>query len=300
MIAFSIASRPDSENVKHEIGIGKVVPMRGDRRRADYEEALREYDEVISACTAISQGAEGIFTESRKHYYASVLFTKLCVSGVSLLQLCPGNRLSMAKFEHWDYSSVGAIARSIIDCSHMYYYLCIDSVSQDEWECRWDICNLHDCLRRHKMFSSMEVLDDADSFTRTAIELREWLSKSNFFATLPRRIQKECLKGSRLFLETRGAMYKGLELDPNFYRGYYIFLSCNMHSYPIGFYRIGMHGRGRGLESPAELDHMRTALVISMDVIKKIGRHMLDLFPVARGNVSPAGLQSVYRITDFG
>ena len=69
-----------------------------------YAEALKRFDDVVSASTALSQGSAGIPAPSSRHYWASVLFTRLTGNGVSLLPSLPRNRLTKAAFENWDFA----------------------------------------------------------------------------------------------------------------------------------------------------------------------------------------------------
>ncbi len=59
-----------------------------------------------------------------QQFYASVLFTRLCVIAISLEKL-----LTTKKTDHWDYASVASLTRNILECYLTFFYLCIDSVS---------------------------------------------------------------------------------------------------------------------------------------------------------------------------
>ena len=97
-------------------------------RQDTYAQVLREFDALVSAATAVSQGAAGRPSETSRHYWASVLYTRLCVNSVSLLLLLPQNRFARAQFEHWDFVAVASLARNVFEAYLAFYYLCVDSV----------------------------------------------------------------------------------------------------------------------------------------------------------------------------
>lgn len=63
----------------------------------------------------VSKGYAGIPAPTGRHFYASVLFTVLITRGVSLLTLAPHTPWVDKKIEHWDYSSLAGIARTMIE-----------------------------------------------------------------------------------------------------------------------------------------------------------------------------------------
>ena len=268
--------------------------MGSSNHREEYETLLVQYDRVISACTAISQGASGRKVNTQRDYYASILFVRLCAIGISLLILCPGNRLSRTLFEHWDLTAIATITRNLIDCFVTFFYLGDKAVSDCEWECRWNIFNLHDCLRGKKMFEHFDSeKEHIDKFSIAAADLRKQLEENDFFQKLPDAVQKESKRGRRILLQSRDEIIANLGMDIDFFRGYYIFLSCHAHSYPLGFYRMGENNRGRGVENISDSHHVQSALEVATHVVKKCARNMIERFPGADRDVSRECLESV-------
>src|SRR5262249_22753361 len=136
------------------------------------------------------------------HYWASVLFTRVTVNGMSLLLLLPRNRFTVAAFEHWDFAAVASLARNLCECCLTYFYMCVDDVDDEEWGCRWNIFNLHDCLDRQKLFQLLGSHSQAENFRRIADDLRERLRANSHFASLSERSQKNCLRGRTPYLLT--------------------------------------------------------------------------------------------------
>lgn len=148
-----------------------------------YQERVKGLDNVVRECMHISQDYAGIESPSGKHFYASVLFTALCTRAVSLLTLVPHTPWASKLIEHWDYASVAGITRTILELRLAFHYLCAEACSQDEWDCRWNIFNLHDCTSRRRMFeaSSMYQRRCCDAVLRRLLRV---LGLTASFATL--------------------------------------------------------------------------------------------------------------------
>jgi hypothetical protein len=80
-----------------------------------YPNCLKNFDNFVSAATAVSQAAGGKFTKSPKAFWASVLFTRLCTTSLSLLMMLHNNRLIKSSIDHWDFSSIATISRVLIE-----------------------------------------------------------------------------------------------------------------------------------------------------------------------------------------
>lgn len=261
----------------------------------EYDKSLKSFDAVISAATAISQGAAGRPAPTSGHYYASVLFTRLCTNGVSLLYVAPRSRLVSATFEHWDFTAIASLVRNLIEIYLTFYYLCIDAISDEEWDCRWNIFNLHDCLRRRKLFehfgSSPEELTTWDE---QAEELRGRLTRNPFFCSIKDQVKADYLKAKRAFILSQDDLVARMGLNVTKFRGVYIFLSSQVHSYPLGFYRTGESDRGRGLENDVEKRYIAWALDLAKFFVRRASKEIAVLFPGSDVDLSARGREAVF------
>ena len=105
--------------------------------------------------------------------YASVLFVAIITRGVSLLNLAPHTPWAAKKVEHWDYASMTGIVRTMIELRSAFHYLCVDECSLEEWNCRWNIFNLHDCVSRIRLFDAQGANEEVEKLKVQAEELRE-------------------------------------------------------------------------------------------------------------------------------
>lgn len=259
-----------------------------------YEKCLEHFDTVISAATGVSQGAAGRRSATNKHYWASVLFTRLCGASISLLLLLPRNRLARATIDHWDYAAVAALARQVVETYFAFFYLCVDRVSEEEWQCRWNVFNLHDCMSRIRLFEALKISsDDVKGFEQQLEELRNRLKKNKYFSSLDDRRQRELLRGRSAYLLSQDEIIARLGADTAHFRGLYQFMSAHVHTLPLSFYRIGEE-RGRGLENRVEKDYICMTLNYLDQYIVRAIREMVELFPGSADKLSEKSRQAVF------
>lgn len=249
--------------------------------------------------TAVSQSVSGRPSESNKHYWASILFTRLCTSSVSLLLLLPRNPQVRAKFEHWDFSAVAALGRQIIECYFAYFYLCVDLTSEDEWQSRWNLFNLHDCMSRKRMFENFgSDAEKIKGFIQQAEELKSLLKTNAYFLLLEEKKRNEFLKGNSAYLLSQDEIIDRMGDDATVFRGMYRFLSAHVHSFPLSFYRIGEEDRGRGLENHIDKSYICITLELLDNFLTRATREMGALFPGSSDGLSEACRKVVFEQED--
>jgi hypothetical protein len=246
-----------------------------------YLERVNGLDNIVRECMHISQDYAGIKSPSGKHFYASVLFTALCSRAVSLLTLVPHTPWASKIIEHWDYASVAGITRTILELRLAFHYLCAEACSQDEWDCRWNIFNLHDCTSRRRIFEATEGgAEQVEGFTAQAEELRDRLRANPFFQSLPAKSQKNLLHGQTAYLMPLEDIGERVGVDKQTFRWLYVLLSSHVHGLPMSFYRIGEgdEERGRGLPSPTEESYTCLFLSFSMSLLAGARDELHELF----------------------
>jgi hypothetical protein len=226
-----------------------------------YATQLNAFTKTLSVALASSQAAAGLNAGYRRHW-ASVLFTRMCSFGISLPSLSPGSIVNPDSL-HWDFSSAASLARNLLECDLVFFYLCIDPDDEDTWLTRLNLIQLHDCLERHEMFRCWgHNTAQLKGFLEQADELRGKLSKCASFNALSGNLRKELLKGkiSQMMTQDEILLRMGVSAaDVQHFRGYYRFLSSQAHTYPLGFYRMSEQNR-TGLENRADKGYTAAAL----------------------------------------
>jgi hypothetical protein len=250
----------DMPKLNEVVDLGALGPEPSE----SYLKRLRILDQIVRECIFVSRSYVGIRSPTNQHFYASVLFTLMITKCVSLLMLAPHTPWADKKIEHWDYSSMTGIARTIIELRIAFYYLCVDQCSEDEWQFRWNLFNLHDCTSRIRMFEVIENEGKVEALREAAKELRSRLVANPFFATLDKQLHKRLLHGQTAYIFPLEVIAERAGVDLRTFRWLYVLFSSHVHALPMSFYRIGQDGddRGRGLPSPSEENY--SALCLSM------------------------------------
>ncbi len=248
-----------------------------------YRERVFALNNIIRQCIAVSQRCAGIQSATGAHYYASVLFTSLCTRGVSLAILAPHSPWSKKAIENWDFSSIAGLVRSILEVRLAFFYLCAENCQREEWECRWNLFNLHDCISRLCLFEDMpDAGEDLAGFHNQANELRARLTANSFFMGLPLKQRKRLLSGRHAYISSLEeiAIRAGVELDT--FRLLYRLLSSHVHGLPMSFYRMGEEERGRGVISEVEEGYTSLCLSFAGRLLVAASDEMKTLFPITK------------------
>lgn len=243
----------------------------------DYMRVVEMLDNVVRECMYVSRSYGGIPSPSTKHYYASVLFTALVTKGVTLAQLMPFTPWVEKKIEHWDYASTAGLVRTMLELRIAFYYLCSDECDEAEWECRWNILNLHDCVARIRMFTAIENNEEVVRLSHTAEEIRDRLRANIFFDALPDKKKKTALHGQSAYLYPLEDIAEKAGVEKTQFRWLYVLLSSHVHALPMSFFRIGEE-RGRGLPTPVEEGYTSICLSLASTFLVKTRDEVHDLF----------------------
>jgi hypothetical protein len=139
----------------------------GPEPSANYQKSLDMLDNVVREGITVSRQYAGLKPQSPKHFYASVLYTAMLSRSVSLIMLAPHSPWAQKMIEHWDYASAAVIVRTLLELRAAFHYLCVDECSDEEWKCRWNILNLHDCCSRIRLLEARPSSDNGVNELRT-------------------------------------------------------------------------------------------------------------------------------------
>jgi hypothetical protein len=99
--------------------------------------------------------------------------------------------------------------------------------------------------------------------------LKQLIQNNPCFVQLPEALRKTLLKAERSSILTQDEILQRMgQFDPRT-RGYYRFLSSHAHSFPLAFYRMAEHDRGRGVETDGEKGYIASTLEFCTDLITK-------------------------------
>jgi hypothetical protein len=157
--------------------------------------------------------------------------------------------------------------------------LCTEQCSREEWECRWNIFNLHDCTSRIRLFEELSSqAPDIAAFNAQASELRDRLTSNLHFKSLPEKDRRKYLHGGHAYLHSLEEIATRAGIDVHTFRSLYKLLSSHVHGLPLSFYRMGEQERGRGVQSDVEEGYTQLCLSFAVTLLVAARDEMEGLF----------------------
>lgn len=247
----------------------------------DYKKTLGAFDKILTEATVVSQTCAGKQAQARS-WWATVLFTRFCTTGVSLISLCPRSRFSGRLIDHYDFGSIASLTRNLLECYLALFYLCIEQIPEDEWIARLCLLQLADCTSRKQLFKHLNSQNpEIPEYDKQADELRAKLKATKYFRSLASDVAKRALNGRTPHFKKRDEIMIAAGLQLGEHKAAYHMFSTQIHSGPLAFYRMGEREQGRGVENPTEKGYIAWALTISGDLCQRSTQHMRTLFPEA-------------------
>lgn len=259
--------------------------------RAGYKAALNRFDAALCEAIAVSQASAGRF-QAANVGYASYVFTQMCGAATSMIRAAPLTRWVRSDFEDWRFGAVAGHARSLFDGYLLFNYLMGPTSSEAELKARINVMHLNDCTRRMELHKNLGITDDLEDFERQRAELQGRLSGNEHFKSLPAAVQKNCMNGRFLTIDTRDEMLAKVEFEKGQFDALYDLWSQHIHILPLSFYRIEPNGRGTGLENDTDRTYIAQALEICATVLTNATDMMEEQFP----DVAPVrrGMKSTF------
>lgn len=263
----------------------------GDRK---FTAAFKSYCRTLNLAVKISRLAGGRYGEKDKVIWACILFTKLCTTGRSLRKLLDHD-VSREYKADWDYSSAFSLTRNIMECYQTLFYLCFDSVPDEELKARKFLFNVHDYYSRQQFFSFFpERFDGEREDPEIEKFVLEQLENSSYFKGLDEKERNKYLKGKKAFFITREEIEEREGVNKNDFRYWYKFLSANVHSFPMGFFGMIDGDRGIGVHSEVEEIYSAMALDLAESYLIRGCLNMLNFFPDILEKISPQEKKLLY------
>ncbi|WP_429554566.1 hypothetical protein [Paraburkholderia sp. MM5477-R1] len=246
--------------------------------RSTYEQAIAEFDLAICEAIAVSQ-ASSWRQATMNVGYASYVFTRMCGAGVSFIRAAPKSRWVRADFDDWQLGAVAGHARSLLDGFLLFNYLIEPAKSEAEMGARINVMHLNDCTRRIELHTNQGLTQHLEGFGKQREELRQRLEQNEYFKSLPAGVQKNCLNGRFLMIDTRDEMLAKVGFQKGQFDALYDLWSQHVHVLPLSFYRMEPNGRGTGVENEADRGYIAQALRIGAALLTQATDKMVEQFP---------------------
>jgi len=253
---------------------------------SEYDKSLRGFRNTVADCQAVSQRTGGRKTDERR-WRASLLFTRLCVTAMSLLKILPESPLERSCEKsrnplelHWDFTAVAVLARTLFENHLTLFYLGLEEVDEDEWLSRLNLMQLHDHYSRKATFGAGSEGDKSRDDSAVLVDLEQKLRAKRFFQSLTLSQQREFLKGKRpSFFSHEEILARMGRSNSQAYMAVWRWWSSYIHSFPMSYYRMPEHDRGTGIENRSDKRNMAFALSIMAEELERATSGMRGLFP---------------------
>ncbi len=239
-----------------------------------YKLQKEKFERVLKIGIPISQSVAGRYV-NYKSAMTSILYTRLCTTAVSISNLSPN---IFSNCTHWDCVSLFSLTRNLIENYHVFFYFCIEEISQEEWEFRKLLFDLNDTKNRYDMFNFWGE-ENSKIYEKMKLKLLRQIQENMFFKKLDTKKQKSFLNGNNTFAFSRDEIEERMGNDKLYYKGLYKFLSNQTHTFPMSFSRMSEQQKGKGIESEIEVGYSMLALELSTNYFLEACKNMLNVFP---------------------
>jgi hypothetical protein len=137
-------------------------------------------------------------------------------------------------------------------------------------------------MQRTKMFAALNIAPEGEEAKVIEITVDE-LKANSYFQSLTQKQQQHYLKGNTALFVSQDQIVQSFGGDVNDFRFLYRFLSNQVHSLPMSFYRVGEQERGRGVESEVEVGYTALCLDTARQYLDQACKDYRSLFQGIEG-----------------
>jgi hypothetical protein len=251
---------------------------------------------AVNIAIVVSKAAAG--REPSGHIVmASYVFTRMCVAADSLLYVLQRD-IGKSKEVTLDHYSIGVLARNIIESTLMFHYLSEDGVSEEEWQLRRGILNLHDATLKVRLWKSLGSKEQYDGWKTTMEEMRESLKGHSAFKVIDAERQKKLLSGQEIYVKGMRSIVKLVGFDEGYFDGMYAYLSSQVHISPSSFYRTE---KRLSFNKPASYQYYFASYAVAHARTYLLGSaiRLAESDDIVRQKIEPAVLVSMKELAEI-
>ena len=190
------------------------------------KELKENFEFLTEIATDLSMQFDGVDTECRKKKTSTYYLAKLVHSCWSVNKLLPES-----DEDFFDFPSIAAICRNIIELTNLCWYYCIDDNEESESEFRFLLYDLHDSSALNSIFENLGFeLDDLDKLEQEKDALKKLIIEHPKFQTLTAEDKKQVKKGRKSTLQNQFQIVESRCINSNEFHGLYKLLSTHTHS----------------------------------------------------------------------
>ena len=192
---------------------------------------------------------------NEREEYGSHVFSKICMHAIAIQKIIPYSRYNQNPNEQiWDLASLPALIRDLVETYYHYFYIMMEKVSDDEINFRFDILKYHSHSERLRMVKQripkstaiQELEDDKAAAKQKVIDnplcqIPPEIDKEinpELYKKLD-RLYKKIRKGEKAVLKSDKQLNKAANINENYYKSMYKYLSQFTHTTKFSIDQIG-------------------------------------------------------------
>lgn len=195
-----------------------------------YLKRVKELDFLYSEAFELSVRTSGRVDASKKEEIAELIFAKIVLTTRAILKILPNSQqyCDTENKKVWDISSIAILIRGLIESYLVFYYLCIDNISRNEFEFRYKLWIYHSEKEREKMLKTIGSSGERlNNLSKNVMILKENVEKDIFFKKLNKEGKKRAKKYGMDLTNKQIAIRSGIR--ENYFKAVYSNLSNYVH-----------------------------------------------------------------------
>jgi hypothetical protein len=260
----------------------------------EYKKDLAIFDQTIELSLIVSNLIGDIPTTEKIHY-AHKLYSRLLLTSLSVIRLCPFSRLSL-EGEIWDFFSIANLVRCSMENYAVFHYLGVEQIDQQEEAFRIKLLYYHKDCELYKYYKDLNTPADVLNklgFTEGLPKRKAALKEHPFFEKITnKRKQDDILNGNSSITKKHTDILNELQLKKIPFKAFYRFYSNQTHSAPLGYFTSN-NERGRGERNETEVVYITWAIDIARTLLVTATHHVINLIPESKTKV-PANIISYF------
>jgi len=239
--------------------------------KTEYLHTRKEYSIVLGEAWRLGTVMSGMTGLSSRHWHGAQMFKKLAAHSQTLATITPSDRPGQ---EFWDYSSMCAITRCLIEAFYAFQYLGASTVSEDDWRERKALYDYHGYLR--KVQSAQEMGFETPERLKTSLDrARDEMSRVCTQRGYSAREISDRLKKPQAFLVSDSKQGEALGLQAAWVRTMRDYLSWFVHSLPASIHELAYFEAA----SSSAYDSVKILLITASGYLGRANADFVELFP---------------------
>jgi hypothetical protein len=210
----------------------------------DYFERLKKLEYLFSKSFGLSKGTYKNKRSNWRKEAADMFFLKITLTARAILKLLPNSLyyFDEENYEIWDIPTSALLARTLIINYIIFYYLCIDDISEEEANFRNKLWRFYSEKRREKMLknSGADSAKMSDTFSKKVAALKNELENDSYFQKLTIKNIQDVSEAAweKSISLSREDILKSAGIKVSFFNDVYDYLTNYIHSYSFSFDKL--------------------------------------------------------------